>query len=160
MSFDVFLQRFSAGEPAEINRERVQAVLQTTKFTGPDRWGFYVVKFPDGVHVELRATGLDGTAKFTGCTFYIRGMSPYLVGFILDTAKAGDMVILPAVAEEEFVPILSSPEQGPHLPSALAQAHHKPVVCGSPAELESLLSGGFAGWKKYRDQVINGNRGL
>jgi hypothetical protein len=159
MSFDIFLQKFVAGEPAEVNREQVRAVLQATKSTGPDDFGFYVVTFPDGVDVELSAEGLDGAAKFTGCTFHVRGMCPHLVRFILEIAKAGDMVILPAM--EDFVPILSSPEQKQHLPSDLVQEGPEPVVCGSPSELESLLSGGYAGWQKYRDQVTKrGAQGL
>jgi len=106
--------------------------------------------------VELSAKGLDGAAKFTGCAFHIRGMSPHLVSFILEIAKAGDMVILPAM--EDFVPILSSPEQKVQLPSGLAQDGPEPVVCESPAELEALLSGGHAGWQRYRNQVLNQNR--
>jgi hypothetical protein len=158
MSFDVFLQRFAAGQRAEVNRERVHAVLEATEFTGPDDFGFYVVKFPDGVEVEFSAKGLDGAAKFTGCAFHIRGMSPHLVRFILGIAKAGDMVMLPAM--EDSVPILSSPEQRQQLPSDLALDGPEPVVCRSSAELESLLSGGYAGWRRYRDRVINGNRGV
>ena len=104
MSFDVFLYRFAAGKPAEVNCERVRAVLQSTKYTGPDDFGFYIVEFPDGVDVEFSAKGLDGAAKFTGCAFHIRGMSPHLVRFILEIAKAGDMVILPAM--KVFIPIL------------------------------------------------------
>jgi hypothetical protein len=156
MSFDVFLHKFAAGEPAEVNRDRVHAVLQTREFTGPDDFGFYIVKFPDGVDVELSAKGLDGAGKFTGCAFHIRGMSPHLVSFILEVAKAGDMVMLPAM--DDFVPILSSPEQKLQLPSGLAQDGPEPVVCESPAELESLLSGGHAGWQRYRNQVLNQDR--
>jgi hypothetical protein len=156
MSFDVFLHKFAAGEPAEVNRDRVHAVLQTREFTGPDDFGFYIVKFPDGVDVEWSAEGLDGTAKFTGCAFHIRGMSSHLANFILEIAKAGDMVMLPAM--EDFVPILSSPEQKLQLPSDVAQDGREPVVCESPAELESVLSGGLAGWQRYRNHALNQKR--
>jgi hypothetical protein len=153
VSFDVFLQKFVNGEPAEANRDSVRAVLQTQEFTGPDDFGFYIVKFSDGVDVELSAKGLNGTATFTGCAFHIRCMSPHLVRFILEVAKAGDMVVLPAM--EDFVPILSSPEQKQHLPADLSQQSPVAVVCESPAELGSLLSGGYAGWQEYRNQLLN-----
>ena len=153
VSFDVFLQKFADGEPAEVNRDSVRAVLQTREFTGPDDFGFYVVKFPDGVDVELSAKGLNGAAIFTGCAFHIRGMSPHLVSFIFEIAKAGDMVVLPAM--EDFVPILSSPQQKQQLPADLSQQSPVAVVCESPAELGSLLSGGYAGWQEYRNQMLN-----
>jgi hypothetical protein len=158
MSFDVFLQRFSAGRPAQVSRDQVLSVLQTTKFNGPRYSGFYVVEFPDGVDVEFSAKGLDGSADFEGCAFHIRGMSPLLVAFILEIAKAGDMVILPAM--EGFVPILTSPEQKIQLPTELAENEPKPVVCSAPDELESLLCGGYNGWQKYRDKVLNEKRGF
>src|SRR5690348_152283 len=43
MSFDVFLQRFADGKPAEVDRRLVLDVLRTTAFRGPDAFGFYVV---------------------------------------------------------------------------------------------------------------------
>jgi hypothetical protein len=156
MSFDVFLTKLVAGKPADVNREQVRAVLQTTKFTGPNEFGFYVVEFSDGVDVQFSAEGLDGAGEFRDCAFHIRGMGSHLVRFIFEIAKAGDMVILPAM--EPFVPILTSPEQIKELPPGLAKDGLEPVVCRAPAELESLLCGGYAGWRKYRDQVINDNR--
>ncbi|HEY2548255.1 MAG TPA: hypothetical protein VGI46_19440 [Candidatus Acidoferrum sp.] len=156
MSFDIFLQRFAAGEPAEVNRDAVRGVLETQDFTGPDNFGFYRVEFEDGVDVELSAKGLDGATAFTGCAFHVGGMSPHLVAFILQIAKAGDMVILPAM--EDFVAILSSPDQKEHLPSDLVENGPEPVVCESSRELAALLSGGYAGWQKYLNQVLNQNR--
>jgi hypothetical protein len=158
MSFDVFLQRFAGGKPAQVSREPVLAVLKATKFSGPDDFGFYVVKFSDGEDVEFSAKGLQGSGDFTGCTFHIHGMSRSLVQFILAIAKAGDMVMLPAM--EDFVPILSSPEQRKELPTELSENDPAPVICGSADELESLLSGGHAGWQKYRDQVLHEKRGV
>jgi hypothetical protein len=149
MSFDVFLQKFADGKPAEANRDRVNAVLKTREFTGPDKFGFYVVKFPDGFHVEFAAIGLDGASEFTGCAFHIRGISSHLVEFIWEIAKAGDLVILPAM--EDFVPILSSPDQKPQLHPDLARDWPEPVVCGSKAELEIILFRGYAGWEQYRN---------
>jgi hypothetical protein len=39
MSFDVFLQRFAEGEPADVDREQVHAVLHSRQYSGPDRFG-------------------------------------------------------------------------------------------------------------------------
>jgi hypothetical protein len=151
MSFDVFLQRFVGGEPAAVNRDRVRAVLVSREFTGPDQFGFYGVSFADGVHVEFSAKGLAHETEFDGCAFHIRGISSDLAQFVWEIAKAGDMVILPAM--EDFVPILSSPEQTRDLPPDLREGYPHSVVCSSAEELESLLVGGFSGWKRYRNQV-------
>jgi hypothetical protein len=158
MSFEVYLQKFAAGEPAEVNRDSVNAVLRTQEFTGPDDFGFYTVKFSDGVDVELSAKGLDGAARFTGCAFHIHSMSPHLLRFILEVAKAGDMVVLPLM--EDLVPILSSPEQKQQLPSCFAQDSPEPVFCESTAELGSLLSRGYDGWQNYRNQILNKRRSV
>jgi|SRR5208282_6609800 len=144
------------GKPAEVNRDPVRAVLETQDFTGPDNFGFYRIKFEDGVDVELSAKGLDGAGVFTGCAFHVRGMSPHLVAFILEIARVGDMVLLPAM--EDFVAILSSPHQKEHLPADLVENGPEPVVCESSPELAVLLSGGHAGWQKYLDQVSGQNR--
>jgi hypothetical protein len=158
MSFDIFLQRFAGGKPAEVSREPVLAVLRTTKFSGPDDFGIYVVEFPDGQEVEFSAKGLQGSGEFKDCSFEIHGMSPHLVRFMFEIAKAGDMVMLPAM--EDFVPILSLPEQRKELPAELAENDPEPLICGSPEELESLLSGGYAGWQKYRDKILHEKRGV
>jgi hypothetical protein len=155
MSFEVFLQRFVGGEPAEVNRDQVHAVLRSRQCSGPNRFGYYTVTFPDGVEVELSAEGLDGKAEFTGCSFELRSMSPYLPEFILELAKAGDMVVLPAT--ERSIAFLSSPEQKEHLPPDLAQDGWELVVCDSSTELESLLFGGFAAWQRYLGEILNKN---
>jgi hypothetical protein len=153
MSFDVFLLRFSGGEPAEVSRDQVHAVLRTRQFSGPNRFGYYTVTFPDGVEVELSAKGLDGTAEFTGCALHLRSSSPHLPEFILELAKAGDMVVLPAT--EGSLAILVSPQQKEHLPPDFATNAWELVVCHTSAELESLLFGGHASWQRYSGQVLN-----
>jgi hypothetical protein len=158
MSFDVFLQRFEAGQSAQVSRERVLAVLRATKFHPLHSADYYAVEFPDGSDVEFAADGLQGTGDFKGCAFFIHGMSQHLVRFMLEVAKAGDMVILPAM--EPFVPILSLAEQQKQLPAELAENDPEPVLCGSPEELEILLSGGYEGWQNYRDRVLRENRGV
>jgi hypothetical protein len=157
MSFDVFLQRSVAGKPAQVNREPVLAVLKSNKYDGPDKFGYYIVEFPDGGDVEFSAKGLEATDDFTGCSFSIHGVSAHLSEFMFEIAKAGDMVMLPAM--EDFVSILTRGAQREELPVELANNDPEPVLCGSPEELESLLSGGYNGWKKYRDEVLRENRG-
>ena len=151
MSFDIFLQKFSYGNSAEANREAVLAVLKNEKYKRPNR--LYHVTFTDGADVEFSAE-LESKGKFDGCAFFVRGMSRLLIKFIFDIAKAGDMVILPAM--EGFVPILCSSEQKQHLPKELAHNEPPPVVCESGEELESLLCGGYESWRKYRDQIVSG----
>jgi hypothetical protein len=158
MSFDVFLQRSVAGKPAQVDREAVLAVLKTAKFNGPDDFGFYIVEFPEGGDVEFSAEGLQGSGDFADCAFHLGGISRHLVKFMFEVAKAGDMFILPAM--EDFVPILTRAEQRVELPPELAENYPEPVLCESAEELESLLSGGYNGWKKYRDKVLRENRGV
>lgn len=54
--------------------------------------------------------------------------------FIFEIAKAGEMVMLRAV--EDFVPILSSPEQRNQLAPDLLRADRAPIWCKSAPELE------------------------
>jgi hypothetical protein len=150
MSFDIFLYKFSRGMRAEANWEAVLIVLKTANFTGSG--GSYIVKFPDGIDVEFSARKLEGKDEFTNCVFFVRGMSPLLIKFIFEIAKAGDMAILPAM--ENFVPILTSTKQKQHLPESLAENEPPAIVCESALELESLLCGGYNSWKKYRDQIV------
>jgi hypothetical protein len=154
MSFDIFLQKFSEGKPAEANREAVLAVLNKVAFTGPDKFGFHIVKFPDGVDVEFSAKELYSIGEFTGCAFNVREMSPHLIKFIFEIAKAGDMIILPSNGDSL---ILSLPDQNQHLPQDLAENDPPPVVCESAAELEALLCGGYEQWRKYRDKFVSGS---
>lgn len=151
MSFDIFLRRFVGGEPAEAHRDQVRAVLQANHHSGPDRYGFYVVNFPDGVDVELSAKGLDGSESFKGCAFHVRGMSSHLAEFILKVAKAGDMILLPAM--EDAIPILSSPHQLSQLPPDLVQGGRRPILCDLPKALERILAGGYAAWERHRNQT-------
>lgn len=55
MSFDIFLYKFLYGEPALIDRDAVMAVLNRYDFSGPNEYGRYDVRFPDGVDVEFWA---------------------------------------------------------------------------------------------------------
>lgn len=157
MSFDVFLQKFSAGESGQVNREPILALLRTITTDHANNFGFYALKFPDGGHVEFSAEGLESSEELTAFAFHFHGgMSPDAVQFMFDIAKTGDLVVLAAM--KPFVPILFWPEQRKNLPTELACNDPEPILCGSPKELRALLAGGYAGWQKYRDQVIRQSR--
>ncbi len=115
MSFDVFLQRFAGGESAEVDRRPVREVLRSARHRGPDTFGFYVVAFPDGVEVEFSAKGLESKESFTGCAFHFRGFGDALMTFVFEVARAGDMVIIPAMEGNPLV--LLSEEQQTRCPS-------------------------------------------
>jgi hypothetical protein len=151
MSFDVFLKRFADGESAQVDRQPVREVLLGAKHHGPDDYGFYVVSFPDGVEVEFSAEGLESRESFSECAFHIRGFSDYLMKFIFDIARAGDMAIIPVMEGNPFV--LVSEQQKTTLPVDI-QEEFQLIVVDSAGELGAVLSGGFEGWSAYRDQVL------
>jgi hypothetical protein len=153
MSFDVFLQRFENGQPARADHDAVRAVLATRNFTDLSGDGYYNVRFQDGNDVEFSAGGLRGEADFSSCTFFIHGMSSELIRFMWEVADAGAMAVLATV--EDFRAILTPRHPKEDLPQDLLPPNYpEPVVCESPAELESFLLSGYLGWKKYRDQVV------
>ena len=151
ISFDVFLQRFQAGEKAEADRAAVLAVLEEHEYSGPDRFGFYCVRFRDGTEAEFSAGSPETSEPFYGCAFHLRGISPELCAFVYAVARAGDMVILPAM--EDFTPILVSSSQAAELPGSLSEEFPPPALCSSSEDLEVLLNKGHAGWVKYRNHV-------
>jgi len=153
VSFDVFLSRFDKGESAEAPRHAVREVLGATDYSGPDEFGFYLVTFPDGVDVEFSARGLESEGDFTGCAFHIRGFGSHLVKFILEVARAGNMVMMPAMEGNPLI-LVSEHQKADVPPEALE--HLRPVVVNSANELEALLTGGFEGWSAYRDQAVRG----
>ena len=151
MSFDVFLQRFSAGEPAEAHRQPVLEILRAANHRRPGDFGCYIVWFTDGTDVEFSATELETEAPFTACAFHIRAFGDEMAKFIYDVAKAGDMVIIPAM---DGAPVaLLSAAQAEHLPEEIRESFH-PVLIESATELAILLRGGVADWSSYRDQVV------
>ncbi|MBM7129562.1 hypothetical protein [Dyella mobilis] len=156
MSFDLFLQRFDSGTSAQVDRAAVLSVLRTVCQQPEDRFGFYLVEFPDGSHVELSAKGLETDDEFTGCAFHLRGFSKSLIFFVYDIAVAGDMVIFNAQGRSESqaempMTILTSADQAPHLPSAVAECF---AICSSGVQLAQLLGASIEDWEGYRDRVV------
>lgn len=154
MSFDLFLQRFESGDSAEVNRADVLTVLRKFCQQAEDRFGFYLVEFPDGSHVEFSAKGLETGSSFTGCAFHIRGFSNSIISFVYDVAVSGDMVIFNAQGSDDSakpMTILTNESQATHLPSEVAKS---PTLCNSSIQLAQLLGISFSEWEAYRDQVI------
>ncbi len=152
MSFDVFLVHFQNGQLGEADRERVLDVLHRSRHTGPDKFGFYVVHLADGEDIELCASELEGSGSFTGCTFFLHGMTEAVTNFVFEVARTGDMTMM--VTMPNAVPILTAEYQRGHLPRDLLDAFPEPALCETGPDLFVLLSQGFTGWKGYRDFVI------
>jgi hypothetical protein len=151
MSFDVFLQRFEGGEAVQVDPRPVLAVLRGFTYRGPDEFGFYVVAFPDEVEVEFSAKGLESDGPLDGCAFHIQAFGDPLMNFILEIARAGDMVIVPAM--DGNLLILVSEAQISEVPADLRH-DSQAVVASSAAELGAVLSGGLAAWSAYREHVL------
>ena len=157
MSFDLFLQAFESGGPAQVDRNKVVSVLRRHCPDTADDFGFYLVQFPDGSDVEFSAKGLESDSEFTGCAFHVRGFSPHIIGFVFDVAKIGGMVILNAQGADTIVnptTILTDQHQAAHVPSSLGK---EAVLCSSPEHLAELLGTGFGNWKAYRDLIVGRN---
>ena len=138
-----------------MDRRRVRDVLKAATCRGPDEFGFYVVAFPDGVDVEFSARGLESEESFTGCAFHIRGIGDDLIKFMFDVARAGDMVIIPAMEDTPLVLLSEAQEAG--VPADVRESL-RPILVRSPGELGAVLSGGFEGWSAYRDKVLRESR--
>ncbi|MBP7865404.1 MAG: hypothetical protein KA419_05585 [Acidobacteria bacterium] len=160
MSFDLFLERFKAGESAQVDRTKVLPLLRERCDLPGGKYGIYHLFFPDGCSVEIVAKGLETNDFFTGCAFHIRSFSAYLFAFIFDMAEAGDMVIFNAQGrdtESNPLAILVSDLQLKELPIG-AVSH--PVLCTSAEHLASLLEVDFAEWSDFRDRVVGSSNPL
>jgi hypothetical protein len=105
--------------------------------------GYSIIRFGDGGEAEFQTTGLE-----KGCTVTLRGgPSRDCLRFLVDLLNAAEWVMLPAM--EGNPAIVSTPG----LASGVADGFPK-VVCGSPEELDAVLSGGYQAWERYRDQVV------
>ncbi|WP_109126554.1 hypothetical protein [Dyella sp. C11] len=159
MSFDLYLQRFDAGNSAQVDRTRVLSVLRAVCQDQPDGFGLYSVGFPDGSALELSAEGLESEHDFTGCVLHLREFTGATIDFVFNVAALGDMVIFNAQGRDtpkEPLVILTAPAQQQHLPDEVGD---HPVVCTSPAHLAQLLGVAIEGWEGFRDAVLAGNSG-
>jgi hypothetical protein len=165
VSFDIFYQpcRFGA-EPVEQKNpftgevqtvlpvqplsshdlKAVRDVLENANAVGPDEHSRYLVRFGDGGAAEVYA----GDEPETGCmTALRRGLTPDLLRFLFDLLRAADWIMLPAMEGNPAITALPGRAEG------FADSFPE-VVCNSAEELGSVLTGGFDGWKRYRDQIV------
>jgi hypothetical protein len=113
------------------------------------------VSFPDGIEAEFSAD-FDSTKAFTHCAFFIRHFGDDLASFILKIARAGDMVIMPAMEGNPL--ILLSEGQKADIPVEILEVL-RPIVITSAQELSAVVTGGFERWSAYRDQVLRHRAG-
>jgi hypothetical protein len=98
MSFDVFLTAFRNGAAVPADAEAARGVLARYDCRQQPGFNAYGVTFPDGSHVELFATGLDGTGEkpFSGGMFALRGITESVGTLIFEFAAAAGCVAMPA----------------------------------------------------------------
>ncbi len=121
-----------------------------------DQSGFYLVRLADQSSVEFAAKGLESREDFSGCAFFLHGLSADVTNFVYDVAVAGDMVILNAQGANTHASptlILTDVSQTKDLPKDMQLT---PVLCESGQRLAELLGAGFGKWQNYRNQVIEG----
>jgi hypothetical protein len=121
----------------------VEEVLEEATVRGSGDPGYYVVRAKDGGEAEVFASDLGH-----GCMVALRGITPGLLGSLINLLKAGNWCMVPIM--EDNVAIVPSLRAVKSVPDDFPQI----VVCDSGEELGTLLSGGFCAWKKYRDQVV------
>lgn len=159
MSFDLFLQHFQAGVPAEADRAVVKRVIDHRGPVAADRYGQYDIDLPLGELIRLAAPTLISDEMFDGCAFHLRGFSLEYCNFILKLASAGDMVIFNAQgqdAPENPVLILSDAAQASQVPPGM---YKNAVLARDGLHLYTLLDGSYEGWERYRNQALKSPSG-
>jgi hypothetical protein len=154
MSFDLHLERFQFGESAQVDRVEVLRLLRQYCQDSADRFGYYLLRFPDDADVEFQAKGLESGGDFSGCGFHLRQFSSAIVTFVFDLAQAGDMVIFNCQgggSPESPLAILVAESQRTHLPQA---AVRHAILCTSRRYLSQLLGFDFERWSQLRDAAI------
>jgi hypothetical protein len=156
MSFDVILHHFRDGKDSEpADRQAVLAAIRSYSDVTVDKYGQYDVPLRNGEHIILAASDLESDAVFKGCAFNLRGFSIQHCEFILDIARAGDMVMFNAQGNDtpqNPVLILCATEQELHVPKGM---YKNAIVAENGLHLYSLLEGTFESWNAYRAQVVN-----
>jgi hypothetical protein len=151
MSFDIFLFKFSRGEPSELSRDALCRLFQKHEFRETSQ-GFYNIRLPDGSEAELQAGGLTNSEPVTTCTFYTRGMSDSIVNLVFESAQVTGGVLIATMDQEPC--ILVDASQRAELPPDFNQ----PLVeCRSAEDLARLLRGGYQQWSRYRVQIVQGH---
>jgi hypothetical protein len=153
MSFDVFLTAFRNGAAVPADAEAARGVLARYDCRQQPGFNAYGVTFPDGSHVELFATGLDGTGEkpFSGGMFALRGITESVGTLIFEFAAAAGCVAMPAM--EQACVLIPRDDLPAHLPADLT-ADFQAVPVSNGAEVVAALQGGHAAWLAYRNRVV------
>lgn len=122
----------------------VHGVLSAAGARGPDDFSCYVVEFDDGGVAEVFASDLE---TGSGCMVVLRGLTADLLRFLFDLLGAADWVLFPAMEGNPAI------VRSPGLARGFADSFPE-VVCDSPEELGTNLSGGFEAWKRFRDRIV------
>jgi hypothetical protein len=124
------------------NVRAVRVILQNAPGGGSDEAENYAANFDDGGEVFVLAKALE-----QGCMVSIHlGLTPDVLRFLFDLLKAADWIMLPVM---EGIPAITTiAGRGAAFSDSFPE-----VVCESPEELGSVLSGGFDSFERYRDQI-------
>jgi hypothetical protein len=156
MSFDVILVHFQDGESAPADRQAVLSAVRSYAGVTVNEAGGYDVPLRHGARIELWASDLESDGVFSSCAFHLHGMAVQHCEFILDIARAGDMVMFNAQGSdtpENPVLILSAAEQAFHVTKDM---YKNAIVAENGAHLLLLLEGTFESWHAYRVQIMAG----
>jgi hypothetical protein len=152
MSFDVHLFHF---EHAEIDLDKIRGLFKGLNYKFDPEFGHYAISFSDGSHAELYAKGLHNSGEFKSAMFVLRSLSTAKLQFIYEFAAAGRMVMIATI--DPPTALLPFEELHADLPADIKE-RFQIIPVSSHHELGMLLSGGFAQWKAYRNQIAGQSR--
>lgn len=128
-------------------RKAVLELLRQHKARGPDKFGYYHVPLRNDRILELSASGLEGTERFTNCMIHLRGLDEEVAEFMFELSRRGNMLI---AAQDEPEPLATAESQLQSLPP-----DHPPAkLIRSSDELGDSIGAGFGHWKEFRDHVV------
>ena len=156
MSFDLFLQSFSQGEPAPANVSGARDFLTSLENYNPNEFGWVNVKLPSGDEIEICGEGLwNDDESFEGAALHLHGLTQERINFIYNFANAAEFVIFNAQANENEPLALMPPSfQKENLPKDIEDSAAQ-ISCEK--ELWLLISDDFSRWQKFCDQVLSDN---
>lgn len=155
MSHDIFLQRLKHGESGICSLEESQAcidLLAPVIPKGEDPRTCEIITLPNGHRAEV-SPGFEND-RMTNITFYLRGFSDDMAGFIFSLAQAGDFIILDSGGEDTTErPVAYAPNQAA-LDRMGVETIENPCLCSNKEQFIQMIKGGYEAWKTYRDFVI------
>jgi len=156
MSFDISVHRIVDGKSPPCNPKEAQAcidLLANITSGQADDFNFLYLEFEDGSGTEVSIW--EDPNNITHATFFTRGLSASILGFIYDLAVAGNMMILNMQGSDSSEhPIAIAPNET--IKSLIGEAGFEHiVVCSGPEELAKFLGASFSDWSNFRDKALN-----